>query len=282
MEMEKKVLFQRMKGLLALVLAFTMMFGTGMMVLADEAKIDFEKINVGDNIPGGTTLFHSYRHSGDIVVYIYDDKNEDKIEEDFKKQTKPPFPRPQYCVKTLENSVLHGGDVSVTLPDRYTYSVKEAKDKNTFWMVRYPLKSNEEVQPVQPVQPVASHEHSFQWGETLQATLESDGLMQHRCECGAVDDEYPISASLVYFHEYCAAIQNAPQNAVVEWNSDPFRCYTRRMMEELAKRPDVSLKTTFTDTDGSRKSFTIPAGQAPADSELFYGFTYLGNLYGWN
>lgn len=44
MEMEKKVLFQRMKGLLALVLAFTMMFGTGMMVLADEAKIDFEKL----------------------------------------------------------------------------------------------------------------------------------------------------------------------------------------------------------------------------------------------
>lgn len=264
-EMEKKVLFQRIKGLLALVLAFTMMFGTGMMVLADEAKIDFKNINVGDNIHGGTTLYHTYRDSGDIVVYIYDDINDTT------------------SVRTLENSVgPRGGYVSVTLPDGYTYFVKEAKYKNTFWMVRYPLKSNEEVQPVQPVQSAASHEHSFQWVETLQATLESDGLMQHRCECGAVDDEYRISASLVYFHEYCAAIQNAPQNAVVEWNSDPFRCYTRRMMEELAKRPDVSLKTTFTDTDGSRKSFTIPAGQAPADSELFYGFTYLGNLYGWS
>lgn len=263
--MEKKVLFQRIKGLLALVLAFTMMFGTGMMVLADEAKIDFEKINVGDNIPGGTTLFHSYTGSGDIIVYIYDDINDAR------------------SVQTLNAEAgLRGGYVSVTLPDGYTYSVKKAVRRNTFWMVRYPLKSNEEVQPVQPVQSAASHEHSFQWVETLQATLESDGLMQHRCECGAVDDEYRISASLVYFHEYCAAIQNAPQNAVVEWNSDPFRCYTRRMMEELAKRPDVSLKTTFTDTDGSRKSFTIPAGQAPADSELFYGFTYLGNLYGWN
>lgn len=265
MEMEKKVLFQRMKGLLALVLAFTMMFGTGIRVLADEAKIDFFNINAGDNIPGGTTLYHTYQSSGDIVVYIYDDINDATF------------------VQILEKDTgLHGGDVSVTLPDRYTYFVKEAKDENTFWMVRYPLKSNEEVQPVQPAQLVASHEHSFQWVETLEATLESDGLMQHRCECGAVDDEYPISASLVYFHEYCAAIQNAPQNAVVEWNSDPFRCYTRRMMEELAKRSDVSLKTTFTDTDGSRKSFTIPAGQAPADSELFYGFTYLGNLYGWN
>ena len=266
-EMEKKVLFQRIKGLLALVLAFTMMFGTGMMVLADEAKIDFKKINVGDNIHGGTTLYHTYRDSGDIVVYIYDDIN-DAI-------------NGASSVQTLKAEVgLGGGDVSVTLPDGYTYSVvNEAPSRDTFWMVRYPLKSNEEVQPVQSA---ASHEHSFQWVETLEATLESDGLMQHRCECGAVDDEYRISASLVYFHEYCAAIQNAPQNAVVEWNSDPFRCYTRRMMEELAKRPDVSLKTTFTDTDGSRKSFTIPAGQAPADSELFYGFTYLGNLYGWN
>lgn len=278
MEMEKKVLFQRIKGLLALVLAFTMMFGTGMMVLADEAKkIDYEYINEGDNIPGGTTLYHSYKDSGDIYVYIYDDENKDKIEEDYNNQTNKPWPGPEYCVETLKE--YRGKYIAVTLPGGYTYSVEKIWRGNYFWMVRYPLKSNEEVQPVQPV---ASHEHSFQWVETLEATLESDGLMQYRCECGAVDDEYRISASLVYFHEYCGAIQNAPQNAVVEWNSDPFRCYTRRMMEELAKRPDVSLKTTFTDTDGSRKSFTIPAGQAPADSELFYGFTYLGNLYGWN
>ena len=195
MEMEKKVLFQRMKGLLALVLAFTMMFGTGMMVLADEAKIDFEKINVGDNIHGGTTLYHSYKDSGDIIVYIYDDKNEDKIEEDFNNRTKSPWPDPEYCVETLENSAgSRISYVSVTLPAGYTYSVKKAVWGNTFWMVRYPLKSNEEVQPVQPV---ASHEHSFQWVETLEATHESDGLMQHRCECGAVDDAYPISASLV-------------------------------------------------------------------------------------
>ena len=283
MEMEKKVLFQRMKGLLALVLAFTMMFGTGMMVLADEAKIDFANIKKGDNIPGGTTLYHSYPDSGDVYVYIYDDEKKDKIEEDYNNRTKSPWTEPKYRVEILKDSTGSSiSYVSVTLPAGYTYSVEKKWDGNHFWMVRYPLKSNEEVQPVQPVQSAASHEHSFQWVETLEATLESDGLMQHRCECGAVDDEYPISASLVYFHKYCGAIQNAPQNALVEWNSDPFRCYTRRMMEELAKRPDVSLKTTFTDTDGSRKSFTIPAGQAPADSELFYGFTYLGNLYGWN
>ena len=173
MEMEKKVLFQRMKGLLALVLAFTMMFGTGMMVLADEAKIDFTGIQIGDNISGGTTLYHSCTGSGDIIVYIYDDKNEDKIEEDFNNLMISPWTwtGPKYSVKTLENSVLYGGDVSVTLPAGYTYSVKKAAGRNTFWMVRYPLKSNEEVQPVQPAQFVASHEHSFQWVETLEARL---------------------------------------------------------------------------------------------------------------
>ena len=100
--MEKKVLFQRIKGLLALVLAFTMMFGTGMMVLADEAKIDFSKIKVGDNIPGGTTLYYSYTDSGDVYVYIYDDEKKDKIEEDFNNRTKSPWPEPNYCVETLE------------------------------------------------------------------------------------------------------------------------------------------------------------------------------------
>ena len=53
------------------------------------------------------------------------------------------------------------------------------------------------------------------------------------------------------------------------------------MMEELAKRPDVSLKTTYVDEEGNLRSFTIPAGQAPVEDDLFYGFVYLGNRYGW-
>lgn len=123
MEMEKKVLFQRMKGLLALVLAFTIMFGTGMRVLADEAKeIDYEDITVGANIPGGTTLFHSYSISGSIYVYIYDDENKDKIDEDFSNR-KNTYQDPIYCVKTLKET--RGTRISVTLPGGYTYSVEK-------------------------------------------------------------------------------------------------------------------------------------------------------------
>ena len=134
----------------------------------------------------------------------------------------------------------------------------------------------------QPTENGTSHEHSYGWVEAYEPSVSGDGLMQHKCSCGAVDDQYTIPGSLAYLRMFCAAIQNAPENGTVEWNPYAFRCYTRRMMEELAKRPDVTLITTYTEADGTTKSFTIPAGQALTDSEMFYGFTYLGNLYGWN
>ena len=77
-------------------------------------------------------------------------------------------------------------------------------------------------------------------------------------------------------------IKEAPENGTVEITTSNFSCYTSFILKELSKRPDVSLKTTFKDKDGSMKTFTIPAGQAPTDGAQFYGFTYLGNLYGWN
>ena len=127
-----------------------------------------------------------------------------------------------------------------------------------------------------------SHEHYYEWVEAYEPSVSGDGLMQHRCSCGSVDDQYTVPAAVAYLQTFCTDIQNAPENAVVEWKPEMFRCYTRRMMEELAKRPDVTLITTYTEADGTTKSFTIPAGQALVDDELFYGFTYLGNLYGWN
>lgn len=143
--------------------------------------------------------------------------------------------------------------------------------------------SGQEADPV-PVSAgnAVSHEHYYEWVEAYEPSVSGDGLMQHKCSCGSVDDQYTVPAAVAYLQMFCTDIQNAPENAVVEWKPEMFRCYTRRMMEELAKRPDVTLITTYTEADGTTKSFTIPAGQALVDDELFYGFTYLGNLYGWN
>lgn len=52
------------------------------------------------------------------------------------------------------------------------------------------------------------------------------------------------------------------------------------MVETLLSRPDVTLVVQFTDKDITRQ-FTIPAGQAPTDGADWYGYYYLGALYGW-
>lgn len=113
-------------------------------------------------------------------------------------------------------------------------------------------------------------------------TETDDGLEEYRCaECGKTEASQPIPAAMYYVKNLIESIENAPENGIVENETGVFRCYTQRTMKALRDRPDVSLKTTFTDEEGNRKSFTIPAGQALDDGEQFYGYTYLGNLYGW-
>ena len=126
------------------------------------------------------------------------------------------------------------------------------------------------------------HEHYFEWVETIEPTETSDGLMEHKCACGAVDDSYVISRAMAFVKNIVKMIQEAPENGTVEITTDYYTCYTSYILKELIKRPDVSLKTTYKDKDGNVRTFTIPAGQAPTDGAQFYGFTYLGNLYGWN
>ena len=106
--------------------------------------------------------------------------------------------------------------------------------------------------------------------------------MEFKCACGAVDDSYVMSGSMAFVKKVVKLIQTAPQNGTVDITTKNYSCYTAWIIEELAKRPDVSLKTTYTDAEGNVKTFTIPAGQAPTDGAEFYGFTYLGNKYGWN
>ena len=258
--MEKKVLLNRMKGLLALVLAFLMLLGNGMDVFAAEYCVrngdicDLTTINEGAIVHGGDTIC-----VGSAGFLMLDGVEQPKVND--------------RCV-TLP------GDSNTT----YKY-VGNYLGKYAFVIYVAPEvdPAAEQAPPVaQPIENGISHEHCYEWVEAYEPSASGEGLMQHKCSCGAVDDQYTIPGSLAYLRMFCAAIQNAPENGMVEWNPYAFRCYTRKMMEELAKRPDVTLRTTYTEADGTTKSFTIPAGQALTDSEMFYGFTYLGNLYGWN
>ena len=129
-----------------------------------------------------------------------------------------------------------------------------------------------------------AHEHSYSWVTVQEASTGQDGIEEYRCSCGAVAERNVIPAGMAMVKDLVVQIETAPENSTVEIKTEYFTCYTAYIMNALRKRPDVSLKTTFKDydKDGSIKTFTIPAGKVPDDNELFYGFTYLGNLYGWD
>lgn len=57
-------------------------------------------------------------------------------------------------------------------------------------------------------------------------------------------------------------------------------CYNQAILNKLAERGDVSLKTTFT-YNGITYSFTIPAGSDYSNLEdaKYYGFMYLYNAF---
>ena len=260
--MEKNVLLKRMKGLLALVLTFLMLFGNGMDVFAATYKLETHE--------GSEDLsFNTIVCGGDAIVLGHYDR------------------------LWLDGIICGREGTTYTFPggsnDKYIYYNKDEWEDGSLGGYNHYFRTYIEpvAEPAAPLvtQPTgngAGHEHSYEWVEAYEPSVSGEGLMQHKCSCGAVDDQYTIPGSLAYFRMFCAAIQNAPENGMVEWNPYAFRCYTRKMMEELAKRPDVTLRTTYTEADGTTKSFTIPAGQALVDDDLFYGFTYLGNLYGWN
>ena len=263
--MDKKEFKKRGKGLLALLLAMIMMFGSSMTVLA--ATIDLNAVNgieltVNQILHGGDTILCYSQGSGGSL-YVTIDEN------------------------TFNSSRTENNDgyyFQYQLPAGKDYKVIEySSDVYGYSPVcKYTIKLQSINSSTSDSGSSYKHEHYFEWVETIEPTETSDGLMEHKCACGAVDDSYVISGAMAFVKNIVKMIQEAPENGTVEITTDYYTCYTSYILKELIKRPDVSLKTTYKDKDGNARTFTIQAGQAPTDGAQFYGFTYLGNLYGWN
>ncbi|MBQ9989588.1 MAG: hypothetical protein IJP31_01395 [Lachnospiraceae bacterium] len=69
-------------------------------------------------------------------------------------------------------------------------------------------------------------------------------------------------------------------NGVITIEDPYLRCLSDEMVEALLARPDVTAIIRFTDK-GVDYELTIPAGKAPTDGQEWYGYYYLGSLYGW-
>ena len=247
--MNKRELLKRGKGLLAFILAFMVMFGMPIQVLADNYYFTSSD-EVRDAISavgfqGGDVI----QVSGGYLVI---------------------------------NGQIHPDD-EYTLPTGKTYTVdiKDSYNNTNQFAIILSSKSLSGTGTPQEIPTSGDiHEHNFNWELTLEPTETTDGRYDYRCECGYAEGSQPVSFLKVIVDNIIKSIENAPAEGTVIIENKFLRCLTDEIMEALIKRPDVSLEVRFTDQDVPYK-FIIPAGQYPKERSEWYGYYYLGSIYGW-
>lgn len=277
--MNKKELKQRGKGLLALLLAFMMMFGSSMTVFAgNEYRLSLNYVGTpvglekGKKLKGGDTIKIS---SGSLIVKI--DNHE----------------------QTPQTDTNGGGCIYVALPAGHQYLVDEYTTQG-----QPPFQTSYSViLSTVPAIPSGStgnastesgsddtgneywksHVHTFSWVTTQEATAEQDGIQENRCSCGLVQDTTVISASQVILREFYDMIRNAPADGTVSYDSGSLYTFSDKMLECLAVRSDVTLEVFFV-YQGTAYKMTIPAGcdysALLSDEDAFYGYFYFAQQTG--
>ena len=284
--MNKKELKRRGKGLLALMLAFMMMFGSSMTVFAgEEHSLDYSGLTVGQELEGGGIIKIS---SGNLVVTI-------------DSHVQPTYVDGGICVKLPagnkyrvdEYTALQIGynrEYSVTLstisatPSGSTGSTNDSNNKDTKSGNVSPELSEEE----QYIARLRSeywenHVHTFSWVTTREATAGQDGIQENRCSCGLVQDTTVIPASQTFVQEYYDVVRNAPANGTVSYDSGSLHTLSDKMLKYLSERSDVAVEVSFV-YQGTAYKMTIPAGcdysALLSDEDAFYGYFYFAQQTG--
>lgn len=172
--MNKKELKQRGKGLLALLLAFMMMFGSSMTVFAGkEYRLNAggsEGLKKGQTLEGGDIIKIG---SGSLIVTIAGRNQIPEMDSNGDCQVALPAGH-QYRVDeyTARGEASHPDSYSVilsTVPVTPSGSTGNASTEsgsddtgNEYWK---------------------SHVHTFSWVTTQEATAEQDGIQENRCSC---------------------------------------------------------------------------------------------------
>lgn len=283
------------RKLLAVLLAFTMLFGSSMTVFAQEYNWDELREGIilqnGDTISVTDYVRNNIRSEelGAVSIFIGNNVNENAFGNNNYEVIDENTVFSCQVINVPNDKVLQVTGKAASKPTVLEYKFKvSVEERNSETVPQTPSTNptnptnNKPIEEPTKIEEV--HEHSYSWVTVQEASTGQDGIEEYRCSCGAVAERNVIPAGMAMVKDLVRQIETAPENSTVEIKTEYFTCYTAYIMNALKKRPDVSLKTTFKDydKDGSIKTFTIPAGKAPDDGELFYGFTYLGNLYGWD
>lgn len=288
--MNERELKRRGKGLLALLLAFTMMFGSSMTVLAGEVywlDLNRDCLKKGKTLEGGDIIKIA---SGSLIVKI--DKCDGTREWDEAGCPYVVLPTGhQYRVD--EYTVQGNGyseDYSVILstvpatPSGSTGSTNDSNNKDTKSGNVSPELSEEE----QYIARLRSeywenHVHTFSWVTTREATAGQDGIQENRCSCGLVQDTTVIPASQTFVQEYYDVVRNAPANGTVSYDSGSLHTLSGKMLKYLSERSDVAVEVSFV-YQGTAYKMTIPAGcdysALLSDEDAFYGYFYFAQQTG--
>lgn len=252
--MERNVMKKRLKGILALLLTFLMVYSSP---LVTSAKVwDAAELSKGNILLPGDTLTNFYIGTGGFAVY--DESVTDPL---LREQEHLRYPEAhEFCFYEENNgySVPSGIQWKV-------FGTMTTVDGTYIWVT---------------VSSYESHTHNYNWVTVLEPTATSDGRAEYRCDCGSVAATQTISVMHAIVDNVMTGIADAPEGDTLVIEDPILRCLSAKMVEALLARPDLTLTIKFTD-DGVDRMVTIPAGKAPTDGQAYYGYYYLGALYGW-
>ena len=261
--MNKRELLKRGKGLLAFVLAFMIMFAMPMQVLAVEYNLGADDsgttVLVGSLLTSNDTIRISSYKSGGYQIFL----NDRKV---FSVDQEISSPAIYSVPGDVTVGSIEGNDVTTRILRLYTDD--------------YVPGANTGGRSVEENGSGDIHEHNFNWKLTVEPTETTDGRYDYLCECGYAEGSQPVSFLKVIVDNIIKSIESAPAEGTVVIENKFLRCLTDEMMDALIKRPDVSLEVRFTDQEVPYK-FVIPAGQYPEEKSEWYGYYYLGSIYGW-
>lgn len=127
-----------------------------------------------------------------------------------------------------------------------------------------------------------AHTHNFQWQTIIAPTKDADGLEAEVCSCGATRNTQPLSAYGYALNNYAVPMINAAKSGQTitfefgEWNSFP-----KSFMEKLVEKNGQNVTFVFHyKWNHQKQEITIPAG-TPIDLNFdYYGPAKMAELYG--
>lgn len=255
----KKEMLKRLKGWIAFVLCFGMLFGNSMMVLAANTYTFNGAIPTG--LQSGTilttedtmTVSGGYKYA---ITYSYNSTT---------------------ALQEIDNSDSSLLSQNIWERGGFTrWMVKELGEdgQNCLNLTLIPVDSSEE----RTYSGGKGHKHSFEWYMTTEPTRTEDGESSYICrECGFVAETQPATRWQWFMKQYRGLLKDALQNTTVTFEADDMPCISDYMLSLNAARPDVTTVIHFT-YEGVKYELTIPAGTdfsaIQNDTDNFYG--YLG------